>query len=73
MWMFVLGLGTGTIAGMMLIALVSAKDPMEEADRVARMRRKALQLETEDKELPDYRKKCQAEGVWMAIEEYYRD
>lgn len=73
MGMFVLGLGTGLIAGAILVAIFAANDPAENCERMDRIRNKATRLEREAKELPDYQKQCQAEGMWMAIEEWYRD
>ena len=73
MWMFVLGLGTGVIVGIITVAIVAAKDPTENYEKLDRIRNKATRLEREAKELPDFQKQCQAEGMWMAIEEWYRD
>ena len=74
MWSFIGGLFTGAILGMVVIALMAAKNPKDDIfETVNRIRKAAKDAEEKAKATDDPLKQAEAEGMWNAVLMFYEE
>lgn len=73
MWTFIGGLFAGAIMGVVVIAAISAKDPVEDElfIKANRIRKLAVDTEIDANATDDPLKKAEAEGMWEAVRILY--
>lgn len=74
MWSFIGGLFTGAILGMVVIALMAAKNLKDDIfETVNRIRKAAKDAEEKAKATDDPLKQAEAEGMWNAVLMFYEE
>ena len=75
MWSFIGGLFTGAILGMVVIALMAAKNPHEDDifETVNKIRKAAKETEEKAKATDDPLMQAEADGMWNAVLMFYEE
>lgn len=71
---FWIGLAIGVVATFIIVAAISANDPVDDAiiEGLDRIRRKAVDEERAARNEDDPVKMAKAEGLWDALAEFYK-
>ena len=75
MWSFIGGLFTGAILGVVILAIMAAKDPCDDDifETVNRIRKAAKETEEKAKATDDPLMQAEAEGMWNAVLMFYEE